>query len=262
MVLQYGDPTSLERIAADAKNLACVILEPMPAALADYDRRFLSELGEVCRRHGVLVVYDEVVTGFRVGYGGAQHLAQVYPDLTCLGKIIGGGLPAGALVGRPEVVDIARTTEDPFLDVDTRAFVGGTMSGNSITAAAGLAVLDHLREHPETYSGLRRKTAWLTREIEGHAAELGVPCTVKGRHSIFSITFDYASPRLVRDRLAGSNIKANLALAYYLRKYGVYMPELHTMMLSAAHSDGDLAIVSEAFGKSIREMADAGFFTN
>jgi glutamate-1-semialdehyde 2,1-aminomutase len=262
LVLQYGDPVSLERIAADAKSLACVILEPMPAALADFDRRFLSDLHQICRSHGVLVVYDEVVTGFRVGYGGAQHLAQVYPDLTCLGKIIGGGLAAGAVVGRPEVVDIARTTEDPFLDVDTRAFVGGTMSGNSITAAAGLAVLDHLREHPEIYSGLRRKTAWLTGEIESHAAKLDVPCSVKGRHSIFSITFDYAAPRLVRDRLAGSNVKANLALAYYLRKYGVYMPELHTMMLSAAHSDSDLELVSEAFGHSIREMADAGFFAN
>src|SRR5262249_35978268 len=159
LVLQYGEPASLARIAAHAGTLACVIVEPMPAALADYDRAFLAELADVCGRHGVLVVYDEVVPGFRVAYGGAQHLARVYPDLTCLGKIIGGGLPAGAVVGRSDVVDAARTTEDPFLDVDTRAFVGGTMSGNSITAAAGAAGLDPPPPHPEIYPRLPAQPA-------------------------------------------------------------------------------------------------------
>lgn len=260
LILQYGEPSSLARIAAHAETLACVILEPMPAALAEFDGTFLRELRDVCARHGVLVIYDEVVTGFRVHYGGAQHLVDVRPDLTCLGKIIGGGLPCGAIVGRADVIDTARTTEDPFLDVDTKAFVGGTMSGNSVTAAAGMAVLEHLKNNPEIYAELRRKTAFLTRELKAHAARYGIPCDVKGKHSIFSITFDYATPRLVRDRLAGSNIKANLALAYYMRKYGVYMPELHTMMLSDAHSDADLAVISEAFGNSVRDMTENGFF--
>jgi len=260
LLLQYGEPTSLDRIVAHAGSLAAVILEPMPAALADFDSAFLRELREVCRRHGILVIYDEVVTGFRVHYGGAQHLAEVEPDLTCLGKIIGGGLPCGAVVGHPAVVDIARTTGDPFLDVDSRAFVGGTMSGNSITAAAGAAALGHLKDHPQIYGELRRKTAWLSQELTARATARGVPCKIKGNSSIFSITFDYALPRLVRDRLAGSNIKANLALAYYMRKYGIYMPELHTMMLSDAHSDIDLERVAEAFGRSISEMAKNGFF--
>ncbi len=261
LVLQYGEPASLDRIVTYAGSLAAVILEPMPAALADFDSTFLRELREVCGRHGILVIYDEVVTGFRVHYGGAQHLAEVEPDLTCLGKIVGGGLPCGAVVGRPAVVNMARTTGDPFLDVDTRAFVGGTMSGNSVTAAAGAATLGHLQSHPGIYDALRRKTAWLTQELTAHAAALGVPCKIKGNSSIFSITFDYAIPRLVRDRLAGSNIKANLALAYYLRKHGIYMPELHTMMLSDAHSDADLERVSDAFRDSIGEMAKNGFFT-
>jgi len=260
VVLQYGERASLRRIAEQAGELACVIIEPMPAALSDYDQAFLAELREVCTRAGVLLVFDEVVTGFRVHYGGAQHLAEVYPDLSCLGKIIGGGLPCGAVVGRADIVDIARTTTDPFLDVEGRAFVGGTMSGNSITAAAGAAVLRHLRDNPEIYAELRRKTAWLTDALSSQAAELGIPCNVTGGHSIFSITFDYARPRLVRDRLAGSNVKANFGLAYFMRKHGVYMPELHTMLLSDAHTDSDLKIVSEAFGESIREMTSSGFF--
>jgi glutamate-1-semialdehyde 2,1-aminomutase len=261
VVLQYGEQASLRRIAAHAGELACVILEPMPSALSDFDQAFLAELREVCTRHGVLLVFDEVVTGFRVHYGGAQHLAQVYPDLTCLGKIIGGGLPCGAVVGRADVVDIARTSTDPFLDVDGRAFVGGTMSGNSVTAAAGAAVLRHLRDHPEIYTELRRKTSWLTEALSSQAAELGIPCAVTGGYSIFSITFDYARPRLVRDRLAGTNVKANFGLAYFMRGRGVYMPELHTMLLSDAHTDSDLKIVSDAFGDSIRDMTSSGFFT-
>jgi glutamate-1-semialdehyde 2,1-aminomutase len=260
LVLQYGEPVSLDRLAAHAKTLACVILEPMPSALAAYDRPFLERLRDVCAQEDILVIYDEVVTGFRVRYGGVQHLADVRPDLTCLGKIIGGGLPCGAVVGRSAVVDIVRTSDDPFTDLEDRAFVGGTMSGNSVTAAAGAAVLGHLRAHPEIYADLRRRTDWLSEELASHAAAAGLPFHVRAARSIFSITFDQATPRLIRDRLGGPNFKANLALSYYMRKHGVYLPELHTMMLNAAHTDDDVQQVSDAFGLSIREMADDGFF--
>ncbi|WP_336007586.1 aminotransferase class III-fold pyridoxal phosphate-dependent enzyme [Streptomyces sp. KLMMK] len=260
LVLQYGEEDSLRRIAAHADELACVVLEPMPSALGDFDPAFLRRLAAVCAEAGVLVVYDEVVTGFRVHYGGVQHLAGTAPDLTCLGKIIGGGLPAGAVVGRAEVIDTARTSGDPFRDVDSRAFAGGTMSGNSVTAAAGAATLRELRDRPQIYSRLRDRTAWLVEDLTAQAGDCGVPCRVKGRDSVFSVAFDHATPRLVRDRLAGLDVTATLAFAYHMRRYGVHLPELHTMMLSAAHSDADLEQVSEAFGKSVREMLSTGFF--
>ncbi|MET7436337.1 aminotransferase class III-fold pyridoxal phosphate-dependent enzyme [Streptomyces sp. NPDC004082] len=261
LVLQYGDPGSLERIVAHARTLACVILEPMPVTTAAFDRTFLQQLRDVCARENILVIYDEVITGFRVHYGGVQHLVGVEPDLTCLGKIIGGGLPCGAVVGRPDVIDVARTTGDPYLDLDSKAFVGGTMSGNSVTAAAGAAVLGHLKTHPDIYRELQRKTDWLAQELTARAADRKIPSTITAAHSIFSITFDHAAPRLIRDRLTGSNFKANLALSYYMRTYGVYVPELHTMMLSAAHTDDDLKQVSHAFASSIKEMHEDGFFT-
>jgi len=261
LVLQYGDLSSIDRIRRHADEIACVILEPMPAALAQFDRPFLQALRDTCTRHGIQLIFDEVVSGFRVHYGGVQHLVDIEPDLTCLGKIIGGGLPCGAVVGRPDTVDMARTTRDPFLDVETRAFVGGTMSGNSITAAAGSAALGYLRENPQIYPELLRKTQWLTREMKLTAMQLGVPCIIKANSAIFSVTFGYATPRIVRDRLVGSNIKANLALAYYLRAHGVYMPELHTMMLSTAHSDADLACIANAFAQSVARMVTDGFFT-
>jgi glutamate-1-semialdehyde 2,1-aminomutase len=262
LVLQLGEPASLERIVEHADELAAVILEPMPAAMAAYDQAFLQALRDVCTDNGIVLIFDEIVTGFRVHYGGVQHLAGVFPDLTTLGKVIGGGLPCGAVVGRPDVVDCARTTQDPFLDVETKGFVGGTLSGNSITAAAGLAALQELERDPGIYVRLRDKSSMLRKGLRAETDQRGLPCDVKGEHSIFSITFDYASPKSVRDRLSGSNMKANLALSYYLRQHGVYVPELHTLMLSDAHTADDLTDVVRAFGTVIDEMLADGLFAH
>lgn len=262
LVLQLGEPASLARIAEHADELAAVILEPMPAAMVVYDRPFLQALRDLCTERNIVLIFDEIVTGFRVHYGGVQHLAGVFPDLTTLGKVIGGGLPCGAVVGRAEVVDAARTTHDPFLDVETKGFVGGTLSGNSITAAAGLAMLRELERDPGIYRRLQAKSAFLRKGLLAEADQRGVPCDIKGEHSIFSITFDYASPKFVRDRLSGSNMKANLALSYYLRQHGVYVPELHTLMLSDAHTDDDLADVVRAFGRGLDEMLADGLFAH
>ncbi|WP_338757827.1 aminotransferase class III-fold pyridoxal phosphate-dependent enzyme [Nocardia vulneris] len=260
MVLQYGDRSSLRVLAEQSADVAAVIIEPMPSATVTYDAEFLRELREVCTAHGIVLIFDEVVTGFRACYGGIQHLVEVRPDLTCLGKIIGGGLPCGAVVGRTEVVNVARTSEDPFLDVDSRAFVGGTMSGNSITAAAGVAVLRELSGAPEIYQRLEDRTQQLYELMRASVEELGVPCGIKAKHSIFSIAFDYAKGPLIRDRLSGADIKASLALAYYMRGRGVYLPELHTILLNAAHSEDDVRDIAEAFDSSIREMSTHGFF--
>lgn len=262
LVLQYGVERSLQRIVEHAGELAAVILEPMPAVQAGYNAEFLAALVDTCRRHGVLVIFDEVVSGFRVAFGGAQTLAGVRPDLTCLGKIIGGGLPGGAVAGRRDVIETARTSNDPFIDLETRAFVGGTMSGNSITAAAGTAVLTHLRDNPQIYDNLNTKTDYLKGRLEKAAAEVGVPTQVKGARSVFSISFDYARPTLVRDQMAGTNVKATLALSYYMRSHGVYLPELHTMLLNDAHSIDDLDIVADAFAASLSEMDSEGFFVH
>jgi glutamate-1-semialdehyde 2,1-aminomutase len=262
LVLQLGEPASLERIADHADELAAVILEPMPAAMAAWDKPFLEQVRQLCTDRGIVLIFDEIVTGFRVTYGGAQHLAGVVPDLTTLGKIIGGGLPCGAVTGDPRIIDAARTTQDPFLDIETKGFVGGTLSGNSVTCAAGLAALRELERDPGIYERLRSRSAMLRTGLLAEADRRGVPCDIKGEHSIFSITFDYASPKFVRDRLSGSNMKANLALSYYMRQHGVYVPELHTLMLNDAHSEDDLHEVIAAFGAALDEMVPDGLFAH
>jgi glutamate-1-semialdehyde 2,1-aminomutase len=248
-------------LRAQAHEIACVICEPMPASLASYDLSFLRQLRACCDEIGVPLIFDEVVSGFRVAYGGVQTRADVAPDLTCLGKIIGGGLPCGAVAGRAEIIDIAKSSDDPFVDYESKTFIGGTMSGNSIACAAGHSMLSHLREHPEIYHQLQEKTAWLVQRLSAIAAELQVSFFVNGTCSIFSMRFaDNAAAHTIREHQLGSYFKANLALAYYMRRHKIYVPELHTMMLSAAHSYDDLETVATAFDASLKEMIRDGFF--
>ena len=203
-----------------------------------------------------------MVSGFRVAYGGAQHVAGVIPDITCLGKIIGGGLPCGAIVGTKKLMEIARSTNDPFRDYETRVFLGGTMSGNALTARAGVTVLRHLRDHPEIYSALEENTQYLMDGLKEVAARLKVAAKIKATCSVFTISFSHRESRFYREIQGGSDYKASIALAYYMRKQGIYMPELHTLLLSYAHTKDDLDLVIAGFEKSLIEMAGDGFFVN
>ena len=259
-IFQYGHLPSLQRLREEANKLACVIIEPMPTLLANYNRPFLQKLRQICTELDLPLIFDEVVSGFRVTYGGVQNIAQVFPDLTCLGKIIGGGLPGGCVAGKQYLIDIAKSSEDPFYDYEAKTFVGGTMSGNFLTCSAGVATLKYLKAHPEIYSRLESQTEWLAQKLQEIADSRDVSLQVKGKYSIFSLTFSYKKAKFYREKQAGSNFKANIALAYYMRQYGVYMPELHTLMLSAAHTQEDLDLVCSGFDSSLRDLVDDGFF--
>ena len=254
VVLQYGYREGLQRLREEGDTLACVICEPMPSSLASCDVEYLKQLRAICTELDIPLIFDEVVTGFRVTYGGAQTMIGVSPDLTCVGKIIGGGLPCGGVVGSRKLVDLARSSEDPFFDYENRVFVGGTMSGNTLSCTAGVAALSYLKAHPEIYDDLDAKTEWLAAQFRHIAQRHGIACSISAKHSIFSLNFTHRTAKFYRDKLAGSNFKATIALAYYMRKYGVYMPELHSFLISAAHTQQDLDTVAFAFDKSLKEM--------
>lgn len=261
-ILQFGSPRSLEILRESADELACVIMEPMPAMLATIDTDYLRAVREICTEKDLPLVYDEVVSGFRVAYGGVQNISGIDPDVSCLGKVIGGGLPCGAIAGRADIVQVAKTTGDPFRDYETRTFLGGTMAGNSISCAAGAAVLTYLRDNQHLYEELHRKTVWLRDEMVKVAQANNVQCQISANRSIFSITFNHRKSKYYREKMAGSNFKANLSLAYYMRKHGIYMPELHTMLLSTAHDWEHLQKVCDAFDASLKEMTVDNFFVN
>uniref|UniRef100_Q027Z3 Aminotransferase n=1 Tax=Solibacter usitatus (strain Ellin6076) TaxID=234267 RepID=Q027Z3_SOLUE len=260
LILQYGDPLSLRRLRTAADELACVICEPMPSTLGCYDREFLLQLRAICSESGVPLIFDEIVTGFRVAFGGIQTLLGIEPDVSCLGKIIGGGLPCAAVVGHREIIDLARGSNDPFIDSESKVFVGGTFSGNAYSCTAGLAILRYLRQRPEIYVRLDDQTRTLVAELKAAADSRHVAVQVSGTRSILTLTFDHQNASHFRGKQTGTNHRANLALSYYMRRHRVHLPELHTMLLNAALEDVHISTIIAAFDQSLAEMVEDGFF--
>src|SRR5438552_10767095 len=160
VVAPYNDAAAAERVfAAHGRDLAAVIVEPVAGNMGCVPPRagYLEALRELTRRHGALLVFDEVITGFRLGPGGAQAVYGIEPDLTCLGKIIGGGLPVGAYGGRADIMDHVAPTGP--------VYQAGTLSGNPLAMAAGAATLD-LLERPGTYARLEALTGRLCSGLE------------------------------------------------------------------------------------------------
>src|SRR5713101_3891898 len=169
LVLRYNDVAGLaEAFQAHGSRIAGVILEPVVGNMGLVAPRpeFLSELRRLTERHGALLIYDEVMTGFRVAYGGAQQLFQQMPDLTILGKIIGGGMPVGAYGGREDVMKHVMPAGP--------VFQAGTLSGNPVSMAAGLATLKELRDHPP-YNRLEEMGKRLAEGLTQAATAAGVP---------------------------------------------------------------------------------------
>jgi glutamate-1-semialdehyde 2,1-aminomutase len=185
--LPFNDTNALLSLfMADGSNIAAVILEPIPANAGLYfpDEGFLELLRQQCSEYGTVLIFDEVMTGFRVARGGAQELYGVSPDLTALGKVIGGGLPVGAFGGRAEIMDCL----SPMGPV----YQAGTLSGNPLAMAAGLAQLRELERRESGWSEypsmkvVERYDAWQTLDQLGAALEAGVREILKGREDRFT----------------------------------------------------------------------------
>ncbi|HEX8506186.1 MAG TPA: glutamate-1-semialdehyde 2,1-aminomutase [Hymenobacter sp.] len=180
----YNDLAAVEAlVAANPGQVAALILEPVVGnmGLVAPAEGFLSALRALCTEHGIVLIFDEVMTGFRLAQGGAQELYGVQPDLTTLGKIIGGGLPVGAYGGREEIMNCVAPAG--------KVYQAGTLSGNPMATAAGMAQLGYLHEHPEVYTTLESITARLADGTRQIAAELGLNYTVNRVGSMFSLFF-------------------------------------------------------------------------
>ncbi|MCG7536682.1 lipopolysaccharide core heptose(II) kinase RfaY [Pseudoalteromonas sp. OOF1S-7] len=259
-VLQFNHEYSLEVLRKEADDIAAVLVEPMQAGAGQIEVEYLQKLRALCTELDIPLVFDEVVTGFRVDYGGIQTLSGVEADITCLGKIIGGGLPAGAVVGKHKLLELGRTTGDPFRDYEERVFLGGTMSGNYVSCATGLAVLNHLKSNQDIYQSLRDKTRYLTNKMQ-HATDVrDINMRLKSGYSMFSVCFTHKQPSYFRDALQGANFKATLAMAYFMRQKNIYMPELHGFLISNAHDYSHLDEVALQFTSCIEQMDDLGMF--
>jgi glutamate-1-semialdehyde-2,1-aminomutase len=258
LTLSYRRPESLEKIEKHRKELAAVIIEPVPSSFPVEMGEFLRELRRVTRECGVLLIFDEVISGFRLGYGGAQQHFEVTPDIATYGKIMGGGFPAGAIAGSADALQPLVTSGDPLRDMKEKLLIVGTFSGNPLTAAAGTAVLEHLRDHPEIYPHIDGLADRIKREVHAFCEEQGFAFRLIGLGSWFLPHFVAAEPSSPRDLRGLDNLLRGEILGSYMRYHGVYLPDLHTVFTSAAHTEEDADRIIAAFETSLLEMREDG----
>ena len=235
ITLPFNDPEALRSVfARDGREIAAVILEPIPANAGLYFPQpgFLEELRRLCTAHGALLIFDEVMTGFRVARGGVQELWGVTPDLTALGKVIGGGLPVGAFGGRAEIMDC--------LSPDGPVYQAGTLSGNPLAMAAGLAQLREL-ERVNGWARLEKLGAILEEAVKSTLRARGRELTFHRVGSMFCLFFSSGPVWRLSDA-QNSDRAAFAKFFHHCLKGGVYFApsQFETGFISLAHTEADL----------------------
>ena len=221
-------------------QIAALIVEPVGANMGVVPPApgFLEGLRKLCTEHGAVLIFDEVITGFRLARGGAQEYYGIQADLTTYGKIIGGGMPVGAYGGRREIMEVVSPVG--------KVYQAGTLSGNPVAMAAGLAQLTYLNEHPEIYKDLERKGELLYGGMENLCREHNLPYQVNHVSSLGCLFFsadpvtDYASAKK-------SDTKAFTEYFRQMLESGIYIApsQFEAMFLSAAHTDEELEFTLE-----------------
>jgi glutamate-1-semialdehyde 2,1-aminomutase len=249
-VLEYNDAAALEEaFAARGEMIAAVIFEPIVGNMGVVrpTSDFLDALAELTAKHGALLVCDEVMTGFRVAFGGAQSILGLSPDLTTLGKIVGGGLPVGAYGGRADIMDHVLPAG--------QVFQAGTLSGNPLATAAGCATLRLLKERPP-YDVLEQLGARLEAGLRRAAEAAAVPHVVARVGSMMTLFF-HAGP-ICGWREASRCDTARFATYFWgLMNRGVYMPcsQFEALFISAAHTEADVDATIAAAEAALADVA-------
>jgi len=248
LVAPYNDLATVEGIVAThADELAAVIIEPFQRLIPPQPG-FLQGLREITRRHGILLIFDEVVTGFRLAYGGAQQFYGVVPDIACVGKIVGGGFPLAAVCASADLMqpfDPARDGKGEFISQS------GTLNGNPIAAVAGLATLAELRK-PGAYETLHGTGRRLMAGLAELARKSGLPAQVVGEPVVFDILF---TSEPVTDYRSLQKADGALARAFTteLIKRGV-VKNTQKMYMSLAHTDADVARTLQACEDALKVL--------
>ncbi|MFQ5948083.1 MAG: glutamate-1-semialdehyde 2,1-aminomutase [Acidimicrobiia bacterium] len=248
LVARYNDPGSVEALVGRGE-VAAVIVEPVAGnmGVVPPDPGFLEGLRSLCDRSGALLVFDEVMTGFRVALGGAQARFGVMPDLTCLGKVVAGGTPGAAYGGRADLMQLM-SPEGPV-------YQAGTLAGNPLVVAAGLATLRYLEEHPDLYERLEVGGAQLQSRVEEALDRAGVPGVVQRVGAMFTVFFGVKEVHDWNDAASADGDRfGRFFHAAYRRGVLVAPSPFEAVFLMEAHLDGDLAQAGERLAEAIGEL--------
>lgn len=232
LVAEYNDTTSVERLMQEyGERVAAVIVEPAAANMGVIlpEKGFLEFLRKITKEYGALLIFDEVITGFRLCYGGASDVFGVEPDMTTLGKIVGGGMPLAAYGGRAEIMDMV----SPVGTV----YQAGTLSGNPIATTAGAATLQILKEHPEYYEKMDTDAEKIKESYERMAMKTGMELSV---NRIGSLVCAFHTGQKVHnyEQAMTSDTESYAALFGYLLEHGIYTApsQFEAMFVSVAHT--------------------------
>ena len=251
LTLPFGDIEKVKEILKN-KDVACVIVEPIPAnmGLIQTHKEFLQELRKITKDTDTLLIFDEVISGFRLALGGAQELFEITPDLTTLGKIIGGGYPVGAFGGKKEIMDLVAPVG--------RVYHAGTLSGNPIASKAGYATLSYLKNHKEIYFNLSAKTLYLVENIKKLAELYSVNVCVNSMGSLFTIFFnDMKKIENLEDSLKSNTENFSIYFNTML-EHGIIVPpsQFEAHFLSTAHDERDLSRTLEVIEMAFKKIGD------
>jgi glutamate-1-semialdehyde 2,1-aminomutase len=250
LIAPYNDLEAIEELVKVNKNkIAALILEPVPGnmGLVTPKPGYLEGLRKICDREGIVLIFDEVMTGFRLAKGGAQEVFGVTPDMTTLGKIIGGGMPVGAYGGKKEIME--------FVSPAGPVYQAGTLSGNPIAMAAGLTMLNHLNSHPEVYTTLNAIGDKIVSGFRKSLDKLGLNYTINHIGSMYSLfftdkeVFDFASAKYADTALFGKYFQAMLHRGVYLAP-----SQFESLFLSTALTDEYISQIVEANEASLKEI--------
>ena len=249
LTASYNNLESVKALVTQyPEQIACIIVEPIAGNMGVVlpERGFLEGLRKICDEKGILLIFDEVISGFRAAYGGAQELYKIKADMTCLGKIIGGGLPVGAYGGKKAIMDKV----SPLGGV----YQAGTLSGNPLAMTAGITTLELLRPK-KNYEDLEKKTIYLTENISECAEERGIPFTINRATGMFTLFFtegpvkDYRTAKM-------SDTKRFARFFVEMMEQGIYLPpsQFEAWFLSLAHTQKDLDKTVEACDNAFQRI--------
>ena len=248
LTLPFGDVEKIKKLINDEKDIACIIVEPVPAnmGLIIPEKDFLKFLRDICDENNILLIFDEVISGFRVALGGAQELYNISADLTILGKIIGGGYPVGAFGGKEEIMNMVAPVGN--------VYHAGTLSGNPVSVTAGLETIGTIRKTENFYKNLEERVSGLVVKIQDLINKYNIPATINHTGSLYTIFFSDKKVNNLEDAMITSDEMYNIYFSIMLDE-GIIIPpsKYEAHFISYSHNEKDfekiLTGVEKAFSK-------------